>query len=101
VVARWPVGCTAAVKDLVRKTDHQGRTVGLICHAGLVGNAAGMKDGRRATGSLRIEDDLVNAVAAWVGGPAFRDGNLAWGRVVEDIPAFCREPVAAVDANRA
>jgi protease I len=26
--------------------------------------------------------------------PAFRDGNLVWGRVVEDIPAFERELVA-------
>ena len=26
--------------------------------------------------------------------PAFRDGNLVWGRVVDDIPAFERELVA-------
>jgi protease I len=25
-----------------------------------------------------------------------RDGNLVWGRVVADIPAFCRELVAAL-----
>jgi protease I len=28
--------------------------------------------------------------------PALRDGNLVWGRVVEDIPDFCRELVAAL-----
>jgi protease I len=28
---------------------------------------------------------------------AFRDGNLVWGRVVEDIPAFCRELVNAIE----
>jgi protease I len=27
---------------------------------------------------------------------AFREGNLVWGRVVADIPAFCRELVAAI-----
>jgi protease I len=27
---------------------------------------------------------------------AFREGNLVWGRVVPDIPAFCRELVAAL-----
>ena len=43
--------------------------------------------GHRATGSLGIRDDLVNAGATWTDEPAFRDGNLVWGRVVEDIPA--------------
>jgi protease I len=89
-----------AVKDLVRKTYHQGKVVGLICHAGLVGISAGIVEGRRATGSLGIKDDLVNAGATWVDEPAFQDGNLVWGRVVEDIPAFCRELVAAIEANR-
>jgi protease I len=54
--------------------------------------------GRRATGSLGIKDDLENAGATWVDAPAFRDGNLVWGRVVADIPDFCRELVAALVA---
>ena len=53
--------------------------------------------GARATGSLGIKDDLVNAGADWVDEPAFRDGNIVWGRVVEDIPDFCRELVAAIE----
>ena len=89
-----------AVKDLVGKAYHQGKAVGLICHAGLVGISAGIVAGHRATGSLGIKDDLVNAGATWVDEPAFQDGNLVWGRVVEDIPAFCRELVAAIEANR-
>jgi protease I len=48
----------------------------LICHAGLVGISAGIVDGRRATGSLGIKDDLVNAGAKWVEKPAFQDGTL-------------------------
>jgi len=63
--------------------------------------AARIVDGGRATGSLGIRDDLVNAGATWVDEPAFRDGNLVWGRVVEDIPAFCRELVAALAEHRA
>jgi protease I len=90
-----------AVKDLVRKAHHQDKVVGLICHAGLVGISAGIVDGRRATGSLGIKDDLVNAGAKWVDEPALQDGTLVWGRVVEDIPAFCRELVAAIEANQA
>lgn len=84
------------VTSLVSKAYDQGKVVGLICHAGLVGISAGIVTGHRATGSLGIKDDLVNAGATWVDEPAFRDGNIVWGRVVEDIPAFCRELVAAI-----
>lgn len=89
-----------AVKDLVRKAYHQGKIVGLICHAGLVGISAGIVDGKRATGSLGVKDDLVNAGATWVDEPAFRDGNIVWGRVVADIPDFCRELVAAIESGQ-
>jgi protease I len=84
------------VTGLVRKAYDQDKIVGMICHAGLVGISAGIVEGHRATGSLGIKDDLINAGATWVDEPAFRDGNLVWGRVVEDIPAFCRELVAAI-----
>lgn len=84
------------VTSLVRQAYDQGKIVGLICHAGLVGISAGVVGGHRATGSLGIKDDLVNAGATWVDEPAFRDGNLVWGRVVEDIPAFCHELVEAI-----
>jgi protease I len=86
------------VTTLVRQTHEAGRIVGLICHAGLVGISAGIVAGGRATGSLGIKDDLVNAGATWVDEPAFRDGAIVWGRVVEDIPDFCRELVAAIEA---
>lgn len=89
-----------AVTKIVRDAYEQGKIVGLICHAGLVGISAGIVKGHRATGSLGIKDDLVNAGATWVDEPAFRDGNLVWGRVVEDIPAFCRELVQALSNER-
>jgi protease I len=85
------------VKRLVKETYDAGKIVGLICHAGLVGISAGIVKGHRAIGSKGIQDDLVNAGATWVDEPAFRDGNLVWGRVVEDIPDFCRELVAAIE----
>lgn len=85
-----------AVLNLVRKMDAQKKIIGIICHGGSIAVSAGILKGRRATGSLGIKDDLVNAGATWVDEPAFRDGNLVWGRVVADIPAFCRELVAAL-----
>ena len=88
-----------AITELVRGVYDQGKVIGLICHAGLVGISAGIVKGHRATGSLGIKDDLVNAGAIWVDEPAFRDGQLVWGRVVDDIPDFCRELVAAIAAG--
>ncbi len=85
-----------AITGLVRRAYEQGKIVGMICHAGLVGISAGIVKGHRATGSKGIKDDLINAGATWVDEPAFRDGNLVWGRVVEDIPDFCRELVSAI-----
>jgi protease I len=84
------------IADLVRAVHDRGKTVGIICHGGLVAISAGIVDGVSATGSLGIKDDLVNAGATWVDKAAFREGNLVWGRVVPDIPDFCRELVAAL-----
>ncbi len=86
-----------SVLNIVRRANEQGKIIGTICHAGWVPISAGIVRGRRATGSRAIKDDLTNAGALWVDEPAFRDGNLVWGRVVEDIPAFCRELVTAIE----
>ena len=80
------------VLDLVRAVHGAGKPLGIICHGGSVAISAGIVGGR-ATGSLGIKDDLVNVGAEWVDEPAFRDGNIVWGRVVADIPDFCRELV--------
>ncbi|HLC04185.1 MAG TPA: type 1 glutamine amidotransferase domain-containing protein [Anaerolineales bacterium] len=87
------------VTALVRGIHEQGKVVAMICHAGLVGISAGIVKGHRATGSMGIKDDLVNAGATWVDEAAFRDGNLVWGRVVPDIPAFCRELMGALSSQ--
>ncbi|HSL01431.1 MAG TPA: type 1 glutamine amidotransferase domain-containing protein [Rubrobacteraceae bacterium] len=84
------------ITGLVREVHERGKTVGIICHGGLVAISAGIVGGVSATGSLGIKDDLENAGASWVDKPAFREGNLVWGRVVPDIPDFCRELVAAL-----
>src|SRR5262245_54461189 len=83
-----------AVTGLVRAIHDQGKPIGIICHGGLIAISAGIIEaGHPATGSLGIKDDLVNAGARWVDEPAFRDGTLVWGRVVDDIPDFEREVV--------
>ena len=92
----------APVTTLTREMNAANKIIGIICHGGLVAISAGILKGKSATGSLGIKDDVVNAGATWVDAPAFRDANQVWGRVVEDIPDFCRELVAAlVDSGSA
>jgi len=86
----------AVVKELVAKVNAQEKIIGIICHGGLVAISAGIVRGKHAIGSLGIKDDLENAGAIWDNRPAFREGNLVWGRVVADIPDFNRELVAAL-----
>ncbi len=82
-----------AVTGLVAGMRTAGKPLAIVCHGGLVAISAKILDGVRATGSKGIKDDLVNAGATWVDEPAFRDQDIAWGRVVDDIPAFLRETV--------
>jgi protease I len=88
-----------SVLNIVREADRTGKIIGAICHGGWVPISAGIVKGHKATGSKGIKDDLVNAGAEWVDEPAFRDGNQVWGRVVKDIPDFCRELVKAIEAG--
>ena len=81
---------------LVRNMHNKGKILGFICHAGWVAASAGIVSGKKATGSAGIKDDMENAGATWVDEPAFREENLVWGRVVNDIPHYCRELVAAI-----
>ncbi|HZR42617.1 MAG TPA: type 1 glutamine amidotransferase domain-containing protein [Ktedonobacteraceae bacterium] len=88
------------VLQLVREVYAQGKIIGSICHGGWVPISAGIVRGHKATGTSAIKDDLTNAGAIWVDASALRDGNIVWGRVVEDIPNFCRELVAAIEQPR-
>ncbi len=84
------------ILQLVREMHAQGKILGFICHAGWVAASAKICKGKRVTGSIGIKDDMQNAGATWVDEPAFREGNLVWGRVVADIPDYCRELIAAL-----
>lgn len=93
---------SASITGLVRAIHAAGKPIGIICHGGLVAISAGIiGPGSPTTGSLGIRDDLVNAGGRWVDEPAFRDGTLVWGRVVDDIPAFNRELVALFREHQA
>jgi len=84
------------ILQLVQNMNAQDKILGFICHAGWVAASADICRGKRVTGSTGIKDDMENAGAIWVDEPAFREGNLVWGRVVADIPDYCRELIAAL-----
>ena len=84
------------ILQLVQNMNAQDKILGFICHAGWVAASAGICKGKEVTGSTGIKDDMQNAGAIWVDKPAFREGNLVWGRVVADIPDYCRELIEAL-----
>jgi protease I len=84
------------VKKLVQEINASGKPIGIICHGGSIAISAGIiRKGENVTGSTGIKDDLVHVGAVWMDEAALRSGNHVWGRVVADIPAFCRELVMA------
>jgi protease I len=85
-----------AMVRLVREAAQQGKVVAAICHAGWMLVSAGILEGRRATSFFSIKDDLVAAGAQWVDQEVVVDGTLITSRKPDDLPAFCREIIAAL-----
>jgi len=86
-----------AVLKLVREMFEQGGVVAAICHAGWVLVSAGILKGKRATCVSAIKDDLINAGAIYLDQEVVRDGNLITSRFPDDLPAFCRTIIAALE----
>ena len=90
------------VLELIRNRYEAGAVVAAICHGPWLLISAGLVQGRRATGSLGIKDDLENAGAVWVDESAFVDGQLVVnpGHEGQNLgvgkPLFLRELVQGV-----
>jgi protease I len=82
---------------LVRDMDAAGKPIAAICHAGWLLCSAGILRNRRATSFFAIQDDMINAGARWVDEEVVVDANLITSRKPEDLPAFCRALLAAVE----
>ena len=76
------------VLSLTREFFEQGKLVAFICHGGWIPISARILDGKRATGSRGIKDDLENAGAIWVDEPVVLDGNLVSSRTPKDLARF-------------
>lgn len=75
----------------------QGKIVAAICHAGWMLCSAGVLEGRTVTGYFSIQDDLRHAGAHYVDQEVVVDGNLITSRRPDDLPAFCREIIKAIE----
>ena len=90
----------AAMVKLVREAHQQGKVVAAICHAGWMLVSAGILKGKRATCFFAIKDDVQNAGATYVDAEVVRDGNLITSRKPDDLPAFVRTILQAVQEVR-
>ena len=86
----------AAMLKLVRDSFTQGKIVAAICHAGWVLASAGIVKGKKVTCVPSIKDDMINAGAIYLDQEVVKDGNLITSRSPNDLPAFCREIIAAM-----
>jgi protease I len=73
---------------MTRAFHEAGKLIAFICHSGWIPISAGILNGRRATGTVGIKDDLVNAGAIWVDEPLVIDGNLLSSRTPRDLHLF-------------
>ena len=85
-----------AVVELVKRAFEKGKIIASICHGGSLLVSAGIARGKRLTSFMAIRDDLVAAGADYVDEEVVRDGNLITSRKPEDLPAFCKEIIAAL-----
>jgi len=85
--------------SLVKNAFNQGKVVAAICHAGWMLASAGILKGKKATSYVAIKDDMINAGALWEDSEVVRDGNLITSRKPDDLPAFCRTVIEAMEGK--
>ncbi len=86
--------------EVTRRMMQADRTVAAICHGFQILISAGLAQGRRATCWWGVKDDLIAAGAHWHDEAVVIDGNLITSRSPDDLPAFCRAMMAAVEAHQ-
>ncbi|MFW6158276.1 MAG: type 1 glutamine amidotransferase domain-containing protein [Planctomycetota bacterium] len=80
-----------------RQMVEAGKPVAAICHGAQVLISAGVLEGRSATCYVGVRDDLKAAGADYRDQEVVVDDNLITSRHPDDLPAFCRELVDALD----
>ena len=89
-----------AVVELVRSVSDLGSVIGSICHGGSLLVSANVVRGKKVTSFRSIEMDLINAGARYMDREVVVDGSLITSRKPDDLPAFMREVLRALKAQR-
>lgn len=86
--------------DLIRLVEEMGgagKPVAAICHGPWMLASAGLLEGRDATSFHSMRDDITNAGARWHDKEVVRDDNIITSRSPDDLPAFMREVLVAME----
>ncbi|MFW6127113.1 MAG: type 1 glutamine amidotransferase domain-containing protein [Thermodesulfobacteriota bacterium] len=83
--------------NLVREACLADKVVAAICHGGWMLASAKILSGRTVTAFFAIKDDLEHAGATFVDVEVSVDGNLITSRKPDDLPAFLRAIIAALE----
>ncbi len=90
----------SAMVSLVREAHLNGKVVAAICHGGWMLASAKILPGKTVTAFFAIRDDLEHAGAKFVDVEVAVDGNLITSRQPEDLPAFCRAIIVALQRGK-
>ena len=85
-------------QHIARDALEHDKVLAVICHGPWLLVSAGLADGRRLTSYSSLSVDLENAGATWVDEEVVVDGNLITSRNPDDIPAFNKALLAALES---
>jgi protease I len=85
------------VLDFVKTSFDRGAVVASICHGPHVLVSAGILKGKTVTCVAAIKDDVINAGAKYTDKEVVVDENLITSRFPDDLPAFCRKILEALE----
>jgi protease I len=88
-------------RRFVRAFDQPAKPIAVVCHGPWLLISAGLASGRTLTSWPSLQDDLRNAGATWVDREVVSDGNWTSSRKPDDLPAFNREFIAALQRTPA
>ena len=83
-------------RAFAKAIDRAGKPLAVVCHGAWLLISANLVSGRTLTSWPSLQDDLRNAGATWVDREVVSDGNWTSSRKPDDLPAFNRAFIEAL-----